>query len=129
MAYTIDRTFATDDFDAIAGRTRAALAAEGFAVLTEIDVTATLKARLGADFPDYLILGACNPRMAREALQIEPRIGVLLPCNVVVRRAAPQKVEVSAVQPVALMSPAGNEKLNSLADTVRGLLERAVARI
>lgn len=129
MSYTIDRNFETADFDAIAGRTRAALAAEGFGVLTEIDVKATMKAKLGIDVDDYLILGACNPRMAHEAMQLEPRVGAMLPCNVILRRTGPETVEVSAINPVASMAAIDNEKLKSLAGKVREMLEKTVARV
>lgn len=129
MAYTIDRSFETEDFDSIAGRTRAALAAEGFGVLTEIDVKATMKSKLDVDTADYLILGACNPRMAHEAMHLEPKVGVMLPCNVIVRRTGPKSVEVSAVNPVASMAAIDNDKLKSLADTVGAMLDKAVARI
>ncbi len=129
MSYTIDRSFETTDFDAIAGRTRAALAAEGFGVLTEIDVKETMKAKLGVDGSDYLILGACNPRMAHEAMQIEPRVGAMLPCNVILRQVDADKVEVSAIDPVASMAAIDNAKLKSLAGKVREMLEKAVARI
>lgn len=129
MAYTIDRSFETEDFDAVAGRTRAALAAEGFGLLNEIDVKAGMKARLGADTGEHLILGACSPKVSVAAMQIEPHAGVMLPCNVILRRTGPGRIEVSAASPVASMSAVLNEKLEALAGAVREMLEKAIARI
>ena len=85
MAYTIDRTFTGENFEKIVERTRVALGDKGFGVLTEIDVKATMKKKIDVDMPDYLILGACNPRMANEAIKLEPQVGAMLPCNVIVR--------------------------------------------
>jgi uncharacterized protein (DUF302 family) len=129
MAYTIDRTFADAAFSDIAERTRAALADQGFGVLTEIDVKATLKKKIGAEVSDYLILGACNPKMAHEAVLIEPRVGAMLPYNVIIRSLGGGDVEVSAIDPVASMSAIDNAALKTVAGSVRGLLEDAVARI
>ncbi len=129
MSYTIDRTFSGADFAAIVERTRAALGGKGFGVLTEIDVKATMKKKIDADVPDYLILGACNPKMAYEAIGIEPRVGAMLPCNVIVRSTGPHTVEVSAIDPVASMQAIPNDRLKAVAGTVRGLLEDAVKAI
>jgi uncharacterized protein (DUF302 family) len=129
MAYTIDRTFPDASFTDIAERTRAALAGKGFGVLTEIDVKATLKKKIGADVSDYLILGACNPKMAHEAMKIEPRVGAMLPCNVIIRSVGGGDVEVSAIDPVASMSAIDNAKLKAVAQGVRAMLETAVAQI
>lgn len=129
MAYTIDRTFESSDFSGLTARTRAALASEGFGVLTEIDVKATLKAKIGAEIGDYLILGACNPKMAHQAMQIEPRIGAMLPCNVILRATGPGRIEVSAVDPVASMEAVDNATLKQVAGTVRGMLEAVVRKI
>lgn len=128
MPYTIDRTFKTADFDDIVARTRAALASQGFGVLTEINVKATLKAKIDADIDNYLILGACNPKMAHQAIQIEPKIGSMLPCNVIVR-STDGDVEVSAVDPAASMQAIDNDQLKQVAGTVRGMLEKVVAAI
>ncbi|MAW87395.1 MAG: hypothetical protein CMJ42_12780 [Phyllobacteriaceae bacterium] len=128
MAYTIDRTFTGSDFDAIVERTRSALADAGFGVLTEIDVKATMKKKIDVDMPDYLILGACNPGMANEAIKLEPRIGAMLPCNVIVR-ATDDGVTVSAVDPVASMQAVENEGLSAVAGTVRAMLAKAVEAI
>lgn len=129
MSYTIDRNFQDSDFDAVVDRVRTALSSEGFGVLTEIDVRATMKKKLDVDTEDYLILGACNPRMAHEAMKLEPRIGAMLPCNVIVRKTGPGSVEVSAIDPVASMAAVENRELISLAKDVRQMLEKVVANI
>jgi uncharacterized protein (DUF302 family) len=128
MAYTIDRTV-TGSFNDVVQRAIAALKNEGFGILTDIDVQATLKAKLGADFRPYRILGACNPQMAKSALELEDKIGVLLPCNVVVQEKADNSVEVSAVNPLASMERTGNDKLISVASEVARKLERVVAAV
>ena len=129
MGFTIS-TSLDSSFDAAIARTTAALKTEGFGILTEIDVRATMKAKLGiADFPNYRILGACNPPIAHAALAAEPDIGVMLPCNVIVRETAPGKVEIAAIDPVAAMSAIGNPRLTELAGTVGEKLRRAISAI
>ena len=128
MSYTIDRSFDAADFDAIVTRARTALAAHGFGVLTEIDVAATMKKKLDKDMPAYLILGACNPKMAYEAIGLEPKIGAMLPCNVIVRATA-EGVTVSAVDPQASMQAIENDGLIAVAGTVREMLANAVRDI
>lgn len=128
MSYTIDRTFKNSRFPEIVERTRAALTSQGFGVLTEIDVKATLKKKIDADIADYLILGACNPKMAHEAMKMEPRVGAMLPCNVIVR-AVGDHIEVSAIDPVASMMGIDNAALKTVAGSVRGMLEQVVAQI
>lgn len=128
MDYTINRHFPDADIDAVDARTRAALAANGFGVLTEIDVKATMKKKLEADMPGYRILGACNPKMAWEAIGMEPRVGAMLPCNVILREVA-GGVEVSAIDPVASMQAIDNDALQGVAGQVRDLLAKAVAAI
>jgi len=128
MTYTINRLIADADFDAVDTRTRAALAANGFGVLTEIDVTSTMKKKLDVEMPAYRILGACNPRMAYEAIGIEPRVGAMLPCNVILRQVA-GGVEVSAIDPVASMQAIDNADLHAVAGQVRDLLAKAVQAI
>ncbi|MDP2085695.1 MAG: DUF302 domain-containing protein, partial [Gemmobacter sp.] len=103
-------------------------AANGFGVLTEIDVKATMKKKLEADMPGYRILGACNPKMAWEAIGMEPRVGAMLPCNVILREVA-GGVEVSAIDPVASMQAIDNDALQGVAGQVRDLLAKAVAAI
>jgi len=95
-------------------------------VLTDIDVQATLKTKLGADMPPYRILGACNPSFAHQALQIEDKLGVLLPCNVIVRDAGDGQTEIAAIDPVASMERTGNPELAAVAEEVRTRLGRAV---
>ena len=128
MSFTIDRVFQDADFAKIVENTRTALAANGFGVLTEIDVKATLKKKIDVDVPDYLILGACNPKMAHEAIKIEPRVGAMLPCNVIIRSVGAD-VMVSAIDPVASMQAIESNSLNALAAQVRGMLTTVVAGI
>ena len=128
MGYTIDRLITGATFDAVDARTRTALAANGFGVLTEIDVAATMKKKIDVDMPAYRILGACNPQMAHEAIGMESRVGVMLPCNVILR-AVDGGVEVSAIDPVASMQAIDNKGLHAVAGQVRDLLARAVAAI
>ena len=125
MSYYLSRTVPLE-FDTTVSRVKEALANEGFGVLTEIDVQATLKAKIGADLQGYRILGACNPALAYQGLQLEDKLGVLLPCNVIVRQAAPGRVEVAAIDPVTSMERTGNAQLASMAAEVRERLRRAV---
>ena len=118
---TVDAPFT----DAIA-RVRAALAAQGFGVLTEIDVAATLKARLGEQMEDYVILGACNPPFAHQALSIDRSIGLLLPCNVVVRAVAGGTL-VEALDPQVMVALTGRDELKPIAGEVSGRLTAALA--
>jgi uncharacterized protein (DUF302 family) len=129
MSYTIDRSFPNASFQEIVERTRAALAKQGFGVLTEIDVKATLHKKIGAQVDDYLILGACNPQMAHQAMKIEPRVGAMLPCNVIVRSIENGAVEVSAIDPVASMMGIDNVGLKEVASGVRTMLSDVVADI
>ena len=129
MTYTIDRKFQSQNFASIVERTRSALADKGFGVLTEIDVKSTLKKKLDVDVPDYLILGACNPAMAHKAMEIEPRVGAMLPCNVIIRSVGDDEVEVSAIDPQASMQAIENADLKKVAGEVRGLLKAVVANI
>ena len=126
MGYTINRTIADADFDAVDARMRSALAERGFGVLTEIDVKATMKTKLDVEMEPYRILGACNPQMALKAIGIEPRVGAMLPCNVILRQTG-DGVEISAVDPVASMQAIDNAELKSVAGEVRDRLAEAVA--
>jgi uncharacterized protein (DUF302 family) len=128
MAYTLNRLIAAANFDDIDARTRKALAANGFGVLTEIDVKATMKKKLDVDMSAYLILGACNPKMAYQAIGMEPRVGAMLPCNVILREVQ-GGVEVSAIDPVASMQAIDNPALHAVAGQVRDLLAKAVEAI
>lgn len=103
-----------------------ALAKEGFGVLTEIDVAATLKKKLDLDRPPYRILGACNPQLAAQALDAEPQIGALLPCNVVVRQDAAGKTLVEFMDPNAVLELVGRPEIASIATEVRARLERVM---
>ncbi|MCW9706538.1 DUF302 domain-containing protein [Fodinibius salsisoli] len=102
---------------------------EGFGVLTEIDVKDTLKKKLDVDFKKYKILGACNPNFAHKALQAEDKIGVMLPCNVIVEENEDGTVEVSAVNPVASMQAVSNDGLQPIADEVRKRLEKVISNL
>jgi len=124
--YTFNKTLADTTFEAAIDRTRAALADKGFGVLTEIDVQKTMKAKLDETIPGYVILGACNPKMAFEALKLEPRVGAMLPCNVIVRELDNGGVEVSAIDPVAAMTTIENAQLQSVAGQVRQMLSDVV---
>ena len=128
MPYTIDRLLPDTDMSTAETRTRAALASRGFGVLTEIDVAATMKAKLGKDIAPYRILGACNPGMAFAAVGMEPRVGAMLPCNVILR-AVDGGVEVSAIDPVQSMAAIDNAELISVAVKVRAMLAEVVAAI
>jgi len=112
------------DFAAAVARVTAALKAEGFGVLTEIDVQATLKQKLGADFRQYKILGACNPPLAHQALSLEREAGLLLPCNVVVDEVAPGVIEVGLADPLVMLSVAARPQLEPVAQAARERLER-----
>ena len=115
--------------DAVA-KVRDALAGEGFGVLTEIDVSATLKKKLDVDFRPYIILGACNPPLAHQALLAEQEIGLLLPCNVIVYAGDEEGTSVvSVMDPVAALSLSGNPNVGPLAAEVKGRLERVLAAV
>lgn len=116
-------------FEEAVQRTAEALKQEGFGIITEIDVRDTLKKKLDINFRPYRILGACNPRMAYEALQLEDKIGTMLPCNVVVHELAAGRVEVAAIDPVASMQAVENPDLQETATAVRDKLRRAIDAI
>ena len=128
MAYTIDRLIESSDLEAVDARARAALAAHGFGVLTEIDVKATMKKKLDVDMDGYRILGACNPNMAHKAIGMEPKIGAMLPCNVILREVE-GGIQVSAVDPIASMQAIDNEELHAVAGQVRDMLSQVVEEI
>jgi uncharacterized protein (DUF302 family) len=120
MSYTIDRLITDTDFEA--------LAAHGFGVLTEIDVKATMKKKLDVEMTPYRILGACNPQMAHQAIGMEPKIGAMLPCNVILREVE-GGVQVSAVDPIASMQAIDNDSLHAVAGQVRDMLSMVVEEI
>ncbi|SDE45278.1 Uncharacterized conserved protein, DUF302 family [Pricia antarctica] len=126
MDYYFSKTLTDTTFDDAIERTTEALKKEDFGILTEIDIKSTLKKKLDVDFPNYRILGACNPPFAYKALQVEDKIGTMLPCNVIVREAKNGAIEVAAVDPVASMMGVENEALAGIADEVRNKLKRAV---
>jgi uncharacterized protein (DUF302 family) len=107
-------------------RVTEALKREGFGILTDIDVAATMKAKLGADFRPYRILGACNPKLAYRALELEDKIGTMLPCNVIVQEHPDSGVEVSAVDPLASMQAIANPGLAEVATEVQAKLKRVI---
>jgi uncharacterized protein (DUF302 family) len=128
MSYTIDRIITDADIDAVDARTRTALSAHGFGVLTEIDVKATMKKKIDKDMAGYKILGACNPNMAWEAIGLEPRVGSMLPCNVILREVD-GGIEVSAIDPQASMMGIDNDGLKQVAGQVRDMLTTVVSEI
>lgn len=124
-AYYFARTI-DGDIDQATERVTAALKAEGFGVLTTIDVAATLKTKLDVDFRPYRILGACNPHFAHQALLAEDKIGTMLPCNVIVQDAGEGRTEVAAIDPIASMQAVGNASLGSIATDVQTRLQRVI---
>ncbi len=129
MSYYISTTLKNTTFKEAIDKTTAALKEEGFGVLTEIDIKATLKKKLDADFYNYTILGACNPQMAHQALQAENKIGTMLPCNVIVQEREPGTVEVSAVDPAASMMAVENDSLAEIAKDVQKKLTKVIKSI
>lgn len=121
MSYTMNRKLDGVSMTAVEERVRTALTEAGFGVLTEIDVQATMKKKLGEDMPGYRILGACNPKMAHQAIALEPRVGAMLPCNVILREVD-GGVEISAIDPAASMQAIDNAELTRLAGQVRDML-------
>jgi uncharacterized protein (DUF302 family) len=125
MSYTYDRVLEDVGIDDAELRVRDALAEHGFGILTEIDVKATMKKKIDADIEPYRILGACNPQMAHKAIGIEPRVGAMLPCNVILREVD-NGTEVSAIDPVASMQAIDNDQLHKVAIDVREMMREAV---
>jgi uncharacterized protein (DUF302 family) len=125
MAYYFSKTLPVG-FDEAVQRTTEALKREGFGIITEIDVKKTLKDKIGADFRSYRILGACNPKLAHEALQLEDKIGTMLPCNVVVQDVGGGKTEIAAIDPVASMQAIDNPQLRGAAKRVQVMLKKVI---
>ncbi len=126
MSYYFNAVLKGRSFEEALEIVTAELKKEGFGVLTEIDVSATLKAKIDVDFKKYKILGACNPHFAYKALQNEDKIGVFLPCNVVVEENDNGEVEVSAVDPIASMISVGNEHLSEIATEVQQKMKNVI---
>ncbi len=128
MSYYIGKTVELS-FDQAVAKITEELKKEGFGILTEIDVQQTLKKKLDVDFRKYRILGACNPPLAYKALQAEDKIGVMLPCNVIVQETPDGTVEVSAVDPIASMQAINNPGLRDLAEEVQGKLRKVIGQL
>lgn len=128
MIYYFNRILDISFADAIQ-RTTEELKREGFGILTEIDVKATIKEKLGVDFRPYRILGACNPQFAHRALEVEDKIGTMLPCNVIVQQLGDGRVEVAAVDPMASMQAVQNAGLAEIAQQVQSKLRQVIDRL
>ena len=128
MTYYMNKTI-TANFDQAIELVTEALKAEGFGVLSEIDIQQKLKEKLDVDFRKYIILGACNPSSAHKALQQEDKIGTMLPCNVIVQETGENQVEVAAVDPTASMMAVENKELVSIAGEIKTKLERVIASL
>ena len=128
MQYYIAKTV-NGAFPAVVEQVKEALKAEGFGVLTDIDVKATMKQKLDIEFRNYRILGACNPPLAHQALNADDKIGTMLPCNVIVQDLGDGKIEVAAINPAVSMEHVGNPTLSKIAEAVAGKLQRVIAAI
>lgn len=128
MSYYFSKTV-DQNFEEAIEKVTGELKKEGFGILTEIDVRETFKKKLDIDFRKYRILGACNPKMAHQAINAESKIGTMLPCNVIVQELENGKVEVTAVDPVASMSAVKNDQLGDVAQQVREGLKRAIENL
>ena len=128
MSYYFTTTV-NNDFDTAIQRATEELKKEGFGILTEIDVKETFKKKLDVDFRKYRILGACNPQMAHQAISSESKIGIMLPCNVIVQETEDGQVEISAVDPVASMQAVKNDTLGDVATQVREKLKKVIGNI
>ena len=125
MRYYFNKTLNTSFEEAVA-RVVTELKKQGFGVLTEIDVSEALKKKLDVDFKKYRILGACNPSFAYQALQLEDKIGTMLPCNVIVQETSAGVVEVAAIDPIASMRAIDNPKLRGVAEQVQTMLKKVI---
>lgn len=129
MSYYFNKVLKTRNFDEAIVQITDELQKEGFGVLTQIDVKATLKKKIDADFKKYMILGACNPHYAYKALQLEDKIGVFLPCNVIVEEHDNGDIEVSAVDPIASMAKVGNDSLGEIAVEIQNKLKLVISNL
>jgi len=128
MEYYFSKTV-VGSFDDAVIKVSESLKAEGFGILTEIDIKATLKKKLDVDFYNYKILGACNPPFAYKALQVEDKIGTMLPCNVIVQEKVAGQVEVSAIDPSASMKSIENKDLQDIAIEIRTRLKKVIEQL
>ena len=128
MDYYFSKTF-TGSFENAIQKVTEALKAEGFGILTEIDIKATLKKKLDVDFYNYKILGACNPPFAYKALLAEDKIGTMLPCNIIIQERVTGQVEISAVDPVASMQAIENKELGDIASEIRARLQKVIKEL
>lgn len=128
MKYYFTKTI-TGRFEAIETDVIRLLKKEGFGVLTRIDMQDTLKKKLNVDFRNYMILGACNPPFAYKALQVEDKIGTMLPCNIILQEHAPNNIEVSAINPMVSMQSVDNNTLKKVAEAVSQQLENVINSI
>ena len=128
MSYYFSKTV-TAGFEDAVKRTTEALKAEGFGVVTDIDIRQTLKMKLNVEFREYRILGACNPTLAYEALQVENKVGTMLPCNVVVQDIGGGRIEIAAIDPVASMQAIDNAALKAAAELVQAKLRKVIASL
>ncbi|HRL71910.1 MAG TPA: DUF302 domain-containing protein [Flavobacterium sp.] len=128
MEYYFSKTI-TDSFENAIQKVTKALKSEGFGILTEIDLKATLKKKLDVDFYNYTILGACNPQFAYKALVTEDKIGVMLPCNIIVQEKVAGQIKVSAVDPAASMQAIKNDKLTKIATEISDRLKKVIEQL
>lgn len=129
MSYYKEKIFKSPSIEELRSKVETALKEEGFGILTEIDVQATMKKKLDKDYPPYLILGACNPVFADKVIQAEPHIGALLPCNVTIRGLEDGEYEVAIMDPISAMAAVQNPEIEPLAGEVKQKLERALNSI
>ncbi len=129
MSYYFNKTVRGKNFDEVTEMVKSELKTEGFGIITEIDLKDTFRKKLEIEFRNYKILGACNPHFAHKALELESKIGVFLPCNVVIDELEPGVVEVSAVDPVASMISVQNESLGSTATGIQQKLKNVIDRL
>ncbi|HUW93691.1 MAG TPA: DUF302 domain-containing protein [Bacteroidales bacterium] len=129
MSYYFNKTVRGKSFDEVTEMVKSELSTEGFGVITEIDLKEAFKMKINIDFRNYKILGACNPHFAYKALEVENKIGVFLPCNVVIDELEPGVIEVSAVDPIASMISVKNESLGSTATGIQQKLRNVIDRL
>ncbi|MCF4101154.1 DUF302 domain-containing protein [Gillisia sp. M10.2A] len=129
MSYYFSTSVKNITFNDAISQVTEALKDEGFGILTEIDIKATLNKKLDVDFYNYTILGACNPPFAYKALQAEDKIGTMLPCNVIVQEKVPGTIEISAVDPGASMVAVNNKELENIAEEIRDRLKRVIKKL